>query len=72
MDVNGGDTTNGTVVDLYACNGTAAQTWTPQPNGSLVNPQSGKCLTDTGSGGSGTQATINDCTGQSDQHWTLP
>jgi hypothetical protein len=47
LDVNGGDTTNGTVVDLYACNGTAAQTWTPQPNGALVNPQSGKCLTDT-------------------------
>ena len=72
LDVNGGDTTNGTVVDLYDCNGTGAQTWVPQPNGALVNPQSGKCLTDTGSGGSGTQATINDCTGQSNQRWTLP
>ena len=72
LDVNGGDTTNGTVVDLYACNGTAAQTWTPQPNGALVNPQSGKCLTDTGSGGSGTQTTIEDCTGAPNQHWTLP
>ena len=44
----------------------------PQPNGALVNPQSGKCLTDTGNGASGTQATIYDCTGQSNQHWTLP
>ena len=72
LDVNGGDTTNGTVVDLYDCNGTGAQTWTPQPNGDLVNPQSGKCLTDTGSGGSGTQTTIGDCTGAPNQHWTLP
>ena len=72
LDVNGGDTTNGTVVDLYDCNGTGAQTWTPQPNGALVNPQSGKCLTDTGSGGSGTQATIYDCNGAANQHWTLP
>ena len=72
LDVNGGDTTNGTVVDLYDCNGTGAQTWTPQPNGSLVNPQSGKCLTDTGSGGSGTQTTVDDCTGAPNQHWTLP
>ena len=70
LDVNGGDTTNGTVVDLYDCNGTGAQTWTPQPNGTLVNPQSGKCLTDTGSGGSGTQTTVDDCTGAPNQHWT--
>ena len=72
LDVNGGNTTNGTVVDLYDCNSTGAQTWSPQPNGALVNPQSGKCLTDTGSGGSGTQATINDCTGETNQRWTLP
>jgi hypothetical protein len=32
----------------------------------------GKCVTDTGSVGSGTQATINDCTGAANQHWTLP
>jgi transposase len=63
---------NGTVVDLYDCNGTAAQTRSPQPNGALVNPQSGKCLTDTGSGGSGTQATIDDCNGAANQRWTLP
>jgi hypothetical protein len=72
MDVNGGDTTNGTVVDLYTCNGTGAQTWVPQPNGSLVNPQSGKCLEDNGSGGSGTQVIIYDCNGEANQQWTLP
>jgi alpha-glucosidase (family GH31 glycosyl hydrolase) len=72
LDVNGGDTANGTTVNLYDCNGTGAQTWAPQPNGALVNPQSGKCLEDNGSGGSGTQAIIDDCSGGSNQHWTLP
>jgi hypothetical protein len=72
LDVSGGDTANGTVVDLYDCNGTGAQTWAPQPNGALVNPQSGKCLADNGSGGSGTQAIIGDCNGQANQRWTLP
>ena len=72
LDVNGGGTANGTTVDLYDCNGTGAQTWIPQPNGALVNPQSGKCLDDNGSGGSGTQAIIDDCTGGSNQQWTLP
>jgi hypothetical protein len=72
LDVNGGGTANGTVVDLYDCNNTGAQAWVPQPSGALVNPQSGKCLGDNGSGGSGTQAVISDCDGAADQQWTLP
>jgi len=72
LDVNGGNTANGTAVDLYGCNGTGAQIWVPQPDGALVNPQSGKCLEDNGSGGSGTQAIIEDCAGGADQHWSLP
>jgi hypothetical protein len=48
MDVNGGGTADGTTVDLYDCNNTAAQVFVPQSNGSLHNPQSGKCLDDTG------------------------
>ena len=48
MDINGGGTADGTTVDLYDCNGTAAQVFIPQSNGSLYNPQSGKCLDDTG------------------------
>ena len=35
---------DGTTVDLHDCNGTAAQVFIPQSNGSLYNPQSGKCL----------------------------
>src|SRR6201996_1397029 len=55
LDVNAAGTANGTTVDLYACNGTGAQVWQPQSNGELLNPSSGKCLDDTGFGGSGTQ-----------------
>ncbi len=72
LDVNAAGTANGTTVDLYDCNGTGAQTWVPQSNGALLNPNSGKCLDDTGFGGAGTQAQIWSCTGNTNQHWTLP
>ena len=72
LDVVGGGTANGTLVDLYACDGAGGQVWQPQPNGSLVNPQSGACLDDTGYGGSGTQVQIWSCTGNANQSWTLP
>jgi len=72
LDVDGAGTTNGTTVDYYPCNGTAAQVWDPQSNGELVNPNSGKCLDDTGYGGSGTQVQIWACGDTSNQQWTLP
>jgi hypothetical protein len=72
MDINGGGTADGTTVDLYTCNNTAAQVFIPQSDGALYNPQSNKCLDDTGYGGSGTQLQIWDCTGNSNQQWNLP
>jgi beta-glucosidase len=72
LDVDGAGTANGTTVDYYPCNGTAAQVWDPQSNGELVNPNSGKCLDDTGYGGSGTQVQIWTCGDTSNQQWTLP
>jgi beta-glucosidase len=72
LDVDAAGTTNGTTVDYYPCNGTAAQVWDPQSNGELVNPNSGKCLDDTGYGGSGTQVQIWTCGDTSNQQWTLP
>jgi len=72
LDVDAAGTANGTAVDLYTCNGTGAQDWAAQSNGSLVNPESGSCLDDTGYGGSGTQVQIWSCTGNSNQKWTLP
>src|SRR5579875_2704267 len=72
LDVDAAGTSDGTTVDIYTCNGTGAQTWVPQSNGSLLNPESGKCLDDTGYGGSGTQVQIWDCSGNANQEWTLP
>ena len=72
LDVAGAGTANGTTVDLYACNGTGAQSWVHQSNGELVNPNSGKCLDDTGFGGSGTQVQIWACADSSNQQWNLP
>jgi chitinase len=72
LDVDAAGTANGTTVDLYTCNGTGAQTWEPQSNGELVNPNSGKCLDDTGYGGSGTQVQIWTCDDTSNQQWDLP
>jgi len=72
LDVDGAGTANGTTVDLYTCNGTGAQIWEPQSNGELLNPESGKCLDDTGYGGSGTQVQIWTCADTSNQQWNVP
>jgi beta-glucosidase len=72
LDVDGAGTANGTLVDLYTCNGTGAQQWQPQSNGELINPESGKCLDDTGFGGSGTQVQIWACGDGTNQQWRLP
>jgi chitinase len=72
LDVTGAGTANGTLVQLYTCNGTGAQSWTHQSNGELVNSNSGKCLDDTGYGGSGTQAQIWACADTSNQQWSIP
>jgi chitinase len=72
LDIDAAGTTNGTTVDYYPCNGTVAQVWVPQSNGELLNPNSGKCLDDTGYGGSGTQVQIWTCDDTSNQQWTLP
>ena len=68
----GGGTADGTVVDIYTCNGSAAQLWQPQANGELLNTNSGKCLDDTGYGGSGTQAQIWTCGDTANQQWVMP
>jgi chitinase len=72
LDVAGAGTANGTLVDLYPCNGTGAQSWVHESNGELVNANSGKCLDDTGYGGSGTQVQIWACADTSNQQWTVP
>ena len=78
VDVNGsgiagGATADGGLVQLSTCNGSGGQNWTAGANGSLVNPQSGKCLdANGGSTADGTQLIIWSCHGGTNQRWTLP
>ena len=71
LDVAGGGSVSGTVVQLYDCTGNAAQVWTQQANGTLLNPASGKCLTSPGgSTTNGTQLVIDTCgTSASQRFW---
>ncbi|MFF5966106.1 ricin-type beta-trefoil lectin domain protein [Streptomyces collinus] len=69
LDVAGGKEDNGTPVQIYTCNGGAAQKW--QISGdTLVNPNSGKCLTvKGGASANGTAVVIMPCTSGVSQKW---
>lgn len=44
LDVSGSGTTVGTRVQMWQCNGSAAQNWVHRANGQLWNPNAGKCV----------------------------
>jgi hypothetical protein len=71
VDVRGANSANSTPVQVYTCNGTNAQQWAVVQAGSTLQAL-GKCLDDTGSGGSGTQPRIWACTDGANQQWQLP
>lgn len=58
-------------MDLYQCNGTGAQVWQASA-GTLVNPESGKCLTGPANGANYTQLVLEPCTGGPAHEWALP
>jgi glucosylceramidase len=68
LDVAGGNATAGTAVDEYTCNGSTAQQWTVDPNGT-VQAMDG-CL-DVVSGGTadGTKVDLYTCNGTGAQVW---
>jgi glucosylceramidase len=69
IDVAGAATANGTAVQLYTCNGTAAQQWTRGADGTLR--ALGKCLDIAGpSTANGAQTHLWDCHGGASQQWT--
>jgi glucosylceramidase len=69
MDVAGGSNANGTAVQLYDCNGSAAQQWTAS-GGTLQSL--GKCLDVTDrSTADGATLQLWDCTGGGNQQFTL-
>ena len=65
---------DGAVVQLWECNGTGAQSWTYRSGDqSIVNPQSGKCLTAVGGAPlhDGQRLEIRSCSGTAEQRWTF-
>lgn len=68
VDVAGASSANGTVVDLYTCNGTNAQQWT-STSGTLR--ALGKCLDVNAAGtANGSKVQLYDCNGTGAQQWT--
>ncbi|WP_394437142.1 ricin-type beta-trefoil lectin domain protein [Streptomyces sp. SGAir0957] len=70
VDVAAANSANGTPIQLYDCNGTAAQQWTRASDGTLR--ALGKCL-DVASGGTadGTPVQLYDCNGTAAQKWAV-
>jgi chitinase len=69
VDVNAASTANGTAIQLYDCNGSAAQSWTVGSTGTLK--ALGKCMDVTAAGtANGTTVQLYDCNGTGSQVWT--
>jgi beta-glucanase (GH16 family) len=70
VDVAGASSANGTAVQLYDCNGTAAQQWTVGSDGTIR--ALGKCLDVTAAGtADGTKIQLYDCNGSNAQKWRV-
>ncbi|KIR61117.1 ThuA domain-containing protein [Micromonospora haikouensis] len=62
-------TTDGTQIQIYTCNGTAAQTWTVTPNSTVK--ALGKCLdVSGGASADGTKIQLWTCNGSGAQNWS--
>ncbi|MER7272788.1 ricin-type beta-trefoil lectin domain protein, partial [Micromonospora carbonacea] len=58
---------------LWTCNGSGAQNWSAQADGTLRNPQSGKCLDVSDNSATDGQAVhLWTCLAAVNQKWTLP
>ncbi|RKF25296.1 lectin [Micromonospora globbae] len=69
LDVRGGGTADGTQIQIYTCNGTAAQTWSVTPNSTVR--ALGKCLDVSGGGSAdGTKIQLWTCNGTGAQNWS--
>ncbi|HZX38968.1 MAG TPA: ricin-type beta-trefoil lectin domain protein [Streptomyces sp.] len=68
LDVAGGSSADGTAVQLWDCNGTAAQRWTVRADGTVQ--ALGKCLDVTaGSTANGAKVQLYGCNGSGAQQW---
>jgi hypothetical protein len=64
-------TSAGSRVVLFDCRNVASQVWKQQPDGTILNPTSGRCL-NAPSFEDKTQFTLADCTAAEGQSWRLP
>jgi hypothetical protein len=69
----GSGTSDGARAALRRCTGSAGQKWAYQPLDQLVNPHSGKCLSDPAkSRKNGTQVVLWSCSTSGGESWMLP
>ncbi|UQU65675.1 PQQ-dependent sugar dehydrogenase [Couchioplanes caeruleus] len=69
LDISGGATADGTKIQLYTCNNTAAQNWTVTPNSTFK--ALGKCLDVAGGGTTnGTKVQLYTCNNSGAQVWS--
>jgi hypothetical protein len=70
LDVTGGSSVNGALVQLWDCTGGANQRFRPNPDGSITATQSGLCLdADNQATANGTAIHLWNCNGQTNQQW---
>jgi len=70
LDIRGAVTADGTPVQLYTCNGTAAQSWTVTPTAPSTFKALGRCLDVSGGGtADGTAVQLWTCNGTGAQNW---
>jgi beta-glucanase (GH16 family) len=69
LDLYNGARSPGTAAVWYPCNTAKSQVWQSKPNGELVNPYSGLCLT---SPGDAIPLDAEPCKGTPQQQWHLP
>ncbi|MFE6907684.1 ricin-type beta-trefoil lectin domain protein [Streptomyces erythrochromogenes] len=70
LDVKGGKAANGTQIQLYACNGSAAQSWILGKDGTFR--AFGKCLDNArNASANGNRITLHDCNGSAAQRWSV-
>ncbi|SCL42147.1 Type 1 glutamine amidotransferase (GATase1) [Micromonospora pallida] len=69
LDVRSAGTADGTQIQIYTCNGSAAQSWSVTPNGPVK--ALGKCLDVSGGGSAdGTKIQLWTCNGSGAQNWS--
>ncbi|RLK11990.1 glucose/arabinose dehydrogenase [Micromonospora sp. M71_S20] len=69
LDVRNAATADGTQIQIYGCNGSAAQTWTVTPNSTVK--ALGKCLDISGGASAdGTKIQLYGCNGTGAQNWS--